>query len=123
MSKALAAAGAGEEVRYLATVMASLDAMADSRLQEAAIEFVARAFCGATGRTDERLECFCCCRPWSRERVPVGLVMIEFLGVGDEVLFTGICEECSPDRALFDAALRRDFPESWLRDLPPIGEA
>ena len=128
---AAAAKQKGTLAHYVVTKTLALEAIFDPRIGDGALDYMMRAFAGATGRTPgaaaSKLECFGCLRPWTRERGVISIVSIEFIDLADDGkvngLLAGLCEDCLSTEALKQACQRDFGSDAPFRIVMPPGTA
>jgi hypothetical protein len=101
--------------RILTTIQPLDKMLAGPRFAEGTVQLW-RVCCASAFGMAERQDCFCCLQPWSPDRVLETIGVAEFVERPDatptHVLMFGICLECSWDKSMVLAAMKRgDFTE------------
>lgn len=80
--------------RATVTCLPAPEAMLHDRYGQGACEFMILAFGTAKGELTRQRECATCCQPWTLNRVPVVIYVVEWLK-GDAALMGGLCGACA----------------------------
>jgi hypothetical protein len=97
--------------RVIVTVPHMLCALTDRRIGRGIAQLLTLAHGTATGKTKDQ-RCFICCRRWTENRGPVGVMVMEIIGAEEALLIRLVCGGCftgnDADPAV-RAALQRDL--------------
>jgi hypothetical protein len=69
------------------------DALTDPRIREGVAELLVHSYASSMGHTEDKRQCFVCCRPWAPTIAPVAVVAAGTIGA-DEALVSLIYGQC-----------------------------
>ena len=80
--------------RQVLEIMPTEAAMLDGRIAAAVVDRITQIIDDLAKPPADRLQCFVCAEPWSTERVPECVVLIESLDCAPQGMLGLICDEC-----------------------------